>query len=385
MNDYTAHLVFIIVFIMLVMVFINRNKIFRHKADNNFNNLHGDTWDDNAENAVWYYQHIKHPTALDHFRQGTILLVNAKDHHAASQRFRTALEEIIDNENDENTAYIIDRIIDYNEEFEDFPEIEELPIQQAVLAYYNQKIDDSADVKKQLIDKKIKPQKYILSKKHFTSDSQNVHDSIINDSLKSQFLYIRHENAQEPELQQYTFNTLVEWVNNRPEHEQIRKVLDRIGGQTSFMSTVSEREFILEIWKRINSQQNTHNHISLLDAFATALVDCIEGDVVVCMSGRNSKMLQSLAKLDINEKLGILKNKQMLRNEIYEQSAKILNDCLNDTSEEVQQAYYAGEESAQIDELRERIIENINNLRKYYTHVPKYMLDDILNECISVV
>ena len=115
------------------------------------------------------------------------------------------------------------------------------------------------------------------------------------------------------------------------------------------------------------------------------MLDCVEGNGLVCMAGRTSKYWQALARLDKDPDIGVLKSKQALKNEIYEKSAKIVNDYLSDASDELKLAYQKGNISEQVTELSNSIKEEISNIKNQYTHLSNDEVIPIIEECLAVV
>jgi hypothetical protein len=118
-------------------------------------------------------------------------------------------------------------------------------------------------------------------------------------------------------------------------------------------------------------------------------MDCVEGGHVVCMTGRNAKMWQALAYVDFNPQIGIIKNKQTLRNEVYESAAKIVDEFVgtNGTaSEQLKESYRKSEKSEQVEELQESMLAKIDELyNKYSGLIPDEQLKLLINECKAVI
>lgn len=374
---------------------------YQRSLRHNFNNLHGESFDEEAKNSIKYGELIANPTAMDHYRLGTVYLINAGDPYKANQHFRTALETIIRSQNDiRENLFIIDRIDDYKDRFIDFPDIEELPIQQALLAQYDnhRKMVDQIVRKKPEIktdDPEFK-QKLVLSRQTWTSDSQNVHDSLVYSDLDYQFNKVRTENSCNPDLASYDYESFKDWVQHRYRNDidkldRITKVLKYIDNNYPIksMNDTREQDILVAVWKRVHDHDNPERQNSMKEAVADALVDCVEGGNVVCIDGRLSKTWQALARLDRDPDIGVLKTKQALRNEIYERCAKIINDYIGEhgtVSPELKDSYNKGEDSEQVRELTEAMRKQIENLRaEYGGRLPKEQLDIVLDECVSIV
>lgn len=396
-------IVFIIYLIYLIFekFIFGKETYYQRNLRYNFNNLHGEAFDEEAKRAIEYGEYINNPTAMDHYRLGTVYLINGGDPYKANQHFRQALLNITQNKTDnKENLFIIDRIDDYKDMFTDFPDIEELPIQQALMAQF----ENHKKLLEQIIRKKpdIKPddpeykQKLILSKQAWNSDSQNVHDSLIYSDLEFQFNKIMNENSCNTELLAYDYENLKDWLesrykNNIDKLDKIRKVLKFINNNYPIktMNGVREQDILTTIWKRIHDQNTPEKQLAMKEAVADALIDCVEGDSVVCIDGRLSKVWQALARMDKDQDIGVLKTKQALRNEIYERCAKIINDYIGDNgtvSPELKESYNKNEDNEQVRELAEAMRKQIEHLKEEYAdRLPKEQLEMIISECCSIL
>ena len=367
----------------------------------NFNNIHGEAYDDEAKRTIEFGEAIEHPRAIDHYRLGTAYLLNARNHQAAHQHFRTALNQIIEGQvNTREAPFILNRIIDFADIFIDIPEIEdELPVQRALEAHFNQQALQLKQVEKvkKNIDKddpEIK-QKTILSRQDWQSDSQNVHDSAIYEELRDQISRVMEENSKIKDIQLHNYEEVVNWLKVRykdsDKKENVEKVINTINNDypISTIPELTEKKLITAVWQRTFDAENKNNSEQMREAIGDAVLDCVEGNVVVCMTGRSSKIWQSLAKLDKNPNIGILKTKQALRNEIYDKAAKVVDDFIGvngSASQALKDAYIKDEQTEQVMELKEHLKNKIDEIGNDYKGL---LLDkqikSIIDECKTVI
>lgn len=366
-----------------------------------FNNLHGDAFDEDAKQTIHFGEQIEEPTAIDHYRLGTVYLVNAHDPYQAYNHFNNALVQVINgNVNARDTPFLLDRIDDYKDEFLNFPDIDELPIQQALIAHFNatQNIINTSKTEKPKIatDDPDFTQKVILSRQTWQSDSQNVHDSAVGTTIKDQFRYIRNSNAQISDLQTKNFADMCGWLkiryqDDKPSYEKLIKVFGFFNHnyEISAIPDAREQDILVAIWQRIHDPRNKNKYNQLRESLGDAIMDCVEGDHVVCMAGRNAKVWQTLAHLDFEPFVGIIKNKQMLRNEVYERAAKIVDDHVGSAgtaSTALKDAYRNSENTEQVKELVECIRNQIDALYNDFEGLlPQAQLRMLLEECKAVV
>jgi len=415
------------------MLMYNGEDYYQRQTHKYFDNLHGEALDDDAKNTIEYGESITKPRAIDHYRIGTTYLVNAKNPVRAHAHFMQALQQVINGEVDmKEVPFIIDRIDDYKDMFLDFPEIEELPIQQALMAHFEEKTNTIRNITRiknngvshggvsrggvshngaphngaphngaphNGISNSDDPefiQKVLLSRQDWKSDSQNVHDTAIYSELEMQFKKVRDENANNKNLINKDYHDAVDWLKIRYKDDAINtaklnKVLSFLNNDYPIgnMVGVKERDIITAVWQRAYDPENKEKLNDIKEALGDAILDCVEGNTVVCMSGRTSKIWQALAKQDKDPEIGILKSKQAIRNEIYERSAKIVNDHVGidgTASDQLKESYKRGDNCEQVKELTECMRQQIDELRNEYNNrLPHDQLNLIIEECKAVV
>jgi len=395
---------FIIIIYLLVKLFqklrFNGEDYYQRKTHHYFNNLHGDANDEDAQAVIEYGEQIANPQAMDHYRIGTTYLINIQNPHQAFRHYQQALNEIIGGRVDVYQApFIIDRINDYTNFFTDFPEIEDLPIQLAIAAYYDAKQNEIQNIPKQLHEINTNDpdfrSKILLNQQRWYSDAQNVHDTAIYNSLENQFQYVRNANAQCPELQSKNYEDAINWLrlnagDDPVKKNKIDKVINIINNNYHVPNLgVNEQDIITQIWKRIHNPVNRERIGELREAFSDAILDCVEGDSIVCIDGRISKVWQALARLDQNPEIGVLKSKQVIRNEIFDRAAKIISDYVGSNgvvSDSLKEAYMKNEDTEQVKEIVEVMKTKIADLQnEYRDKLPPDQLNLIIQECQAVV
>lgn len=365
-----------------------------------FNNLHGDVFDDAAQQTIHFGEQIVDPTAIDHYRLGTVYLVNAGDHHRAHDHFRQALNQVIDGRVTVRDApFLLDRIDDYRDEFLNFPDIDELPMQEALLAHFAAARETTQYVirEKPVIssDDPDFTQKVMLSRQVWQSDSQNVHDSSVSSTLTDQFRHVRNSNAKNAYVSAKGYDDLCVWLNLRyedsVERDNLAMALRMFDNnyKLGIAPETTEQSLLVAVWQRIHDKRNQDNFDQLKDSFGDAIMDCVEGGYVVCMAGRSAKVWQTLAHLDFDPLMGIIKNKQTLRNEVYDRAAKIVDEFVGSNgtaSDSLKEAYRAAEDTEQVTELIECIRNKIDALYSdFEARLPKKQLRSLLDECKAVV
>jgi hypothetical protein len=222
-----------------------------------------------------------------------------------------------------------------------------------------------------------------------------VHDSAVYQELKDQFYQVREENSRVPDLQLKNYEDVSNWLKIRyeeqPEHDKILKVLKFLNNNYSLGSIpgAHEQDLLTAVWQRAYHPDNVDKFNDIREAIGDAVLDCVEGCSVVCMAGRNAKIWQALARVDNNPKMGIIKSKQVLRNEIYERAAKIVDDHVGQNgsvSDMLKNSYKKSENTEQVIELIECMKDQIEELRIQYKElISDELLNILIEECKSVI
>ena len=152
---------------------------------------------------------------------------------------------------------------------------------------------------------------------------------------------------------------------------------------------INEQDVIKAVWQRSFDPVNYETSDQIRTSLCDAIYDCVERGSVVCMIGRVSKIWQTLARVDNNESVGVLKTKQTIRNEIFQRAAKIVDDYIGENgsaSVELKTAYNNNEQTDQVLELISCIKSKINDLYdEYKPYIEEYQLNILLDECKAVV
>lgn len=236
--------------------------------------------------------------------------------------------------------------------------------------------------------------KKLNSRRKWSTDPQNVHSSLIMQDMKSQFNYIKTQNNIK-NVPIYTFDMLKNNLLVRSNNDsRVKNVLDRLNSNSKILNIdgVGERDLLIEVYRRINSTINTKNKYSLIDALITSLIDCTNGSSLVCPTGRQTRIMSSLAILDADSEsrgIGILKNKEAVRNEIFDESAKIVEKFIGENSstpKNIIDEYNKGLRTEEVLELEQKIKNDIKGLKYRYTgKLPDKSLNQLIDECIAVV
>lgn len=366
-----------------------------------FNNIRGEDFDEEAKRVIEFGEAIDNPRAIDHYRVGAVYLLNARNPRAAHRHFNQALTQIINgNVNTREAPFILDRIDDFRDHFVDFVDVDELPLQRAMFAQFENQQRQIQQVQKEkpkiASDDPDFKQKTILSRQEWQSDSQNVHDTAIYGELNDQVKKVIDENSKIPDIQLHGYDEAITWLrvrykNDPAKQTEIDKVISVLGNNypVGNIPGVKEKDILTAVWQRTFDPDNKDRASQIRESMGDAVLDCVERDHVVCVSGRTSKIWQALARLDKDEEVGVLKTKQAIRNEIYQKAAKIVDDFVGENgsaSQSLKESYAKNENSEQVKELIECMKQKIDDMREEYKpYMNTQQLGAVIEECKAVV
>jgi hypothetical protein len=322
-----------------------------------------------------------------YYRRGVILQHNLHDIPAATRCFEKALS-LLNKElgpMNNNHMFITDRIADNARNarntrlFTTAQTVGENQLnQQLQLLLIAGDLDQGANTSDKV--------KLIEKAKTYTSDSQNVHDSALNQYLFEQYKKIERYNQDEG------LNLSIEHFKPSKNNKRINYVLDVIksnGNKTSLLG-VTEYQLLNAVWNRIHSKHNKENREKMIEALEDQLNECATSDSsTVCVAGRCSHVISSLALLDKDPTIGVLKTKEVLRNELLNEAAKIVEKYTGKTSSVSQNIiddYMSSNDTPQVRALKQQMADEITRLApNYESQLPKNQVDVLIEQCLAVI
>lgn len=226
-------------------------------------------------------------------------------------------------------------------------------------------------------------QEQFYEPKNVRSDPQNVHETQVSNDLQKIYNHILYENNKEDMItggidnrQGVTIESIREAINSRnfsdeSERRRALSVLETMskGGEVTKLND-NERNILLNVWKRIHSSDNDHQRAnlqeSLIDSLSSGMEKNYFGDyAMVCANGRCARVINSLTLLDANKDISKPPvTKEIMKNEIFSKSYRILEDQLKKAPVDVAKAYNGLTPESQIDEdLNKRVEEFTKNVK----------------------
>jgi hypothetical protein len=418
-NTIIIVIVVVLVIFLLYMIWSYMEGLGYNDVDpDDYLRLGGEHKDRAAIDLVGKYEG-KRLSPVGHMRLGTTYYLNMKDKQRAFDHFKMAIKGA--EEKKQDVEYIAGRIQDIirtgEQPIDEMDEELDIEIQRALFENYEERKRDLEQIREvfagaapanqemaglvgEIAEAKSGDERYtekvILSKTKWHSDTQNVHDSTLYQELVQQYDIVAAENKKIPNIQLKDYKGMCQWVRarlgGRPlDLQRANKVLEVWDNNYPIQAmggSVSEQDLVMAVWHRIHDPQNAERMNALKEAFVEGILDCLENDHVVCMSGRNSKIWQILGSIDYNEQMGILRTKETIKNTIILKCASIVNKYMTSgvVSDNVLEDYKAGTVTNEVTELKETIIKEIKELRDEYNgKLPQEQLDILIEECVSVI
>jgi hypothetical protein len=397
----------VLVFIIVLIAYKFYTRYYHVNISDEYAKLSGDAMDEVASRLIQSGKRLRNPTPMDNLHIGSTLLINMNDPRGAETYFKRALDQIQtqihEEKTDADTPFILNRIADLTNAYD---EDWDLDAQDALFAYYDATTDwgtrqqtvahRHADRNENTVPEQITAPLREATTWH--SDSQNVHDSLINNELADQFKRLRDSNRKNLELHSLDYAHAAAWLRERfrddPRNESVCKALqmfDHNYAMQTLGTDVREQDVVGEVWRRIHDTPNEENFNKLREAFADGIIDCVENGNVVCIDGRTKKVMQSLAHLDADPSMGLFHSKSMVRNEMLSRAADIVDSYVgkNGTApHEVITEYLAGNPTnredvvALEDEMRKSIADMAAD---YADKLPDGEIRTIIAQCQDVV
>ncbi len=226
----------------------------------------------------------------------------------------------------------------------------------------------------------------------YTDDRQNVHDSKVNADLRSVLETFRSSG----DVDKCVALDEIEKFINRSKLDSVTLANARRGLVTAregaSISTYNDTEdnILATVWNRCNDPRNRDNRKSLREAVVISLADGIERNTQVCVNGRVSRVLNSLATIDFDPTVNGALTFEAYRNQAYNDVKDIVGrqlDFAESSSDPVLKAaaaaYNGGDDNeAAVAKLRDNIFSAIDtNLSSYAEKFTPNELESIRESC----
>ncbi len=202
-------------------------------------------------------------------------------------------------------------------------------------------------------------------------DTQNVHDTHINDELKAQYHSIVEYNRLNA-LKKYNINDIINVIRSyedyddktvkltppKPEtkHNAIAMLNKIAASDPNIVKLgVTESEFVGEVFRYLMSQKRK-------DVFLINLIENLEKlNKNVCITGQVVRIMSSLADPE-NSNIGTFQSKNVVKNEIITKASSIRNKLYQDSPENVRADYDNSVSTSETDLLDILIKQSIDKM-----------------------
>lgn len=412
MLKYLLAILVVVVIIILVDSFLSKDKNLRKKCNKLLETSTGG-FDNNARSALNALNQIGNPTPADYFQRAGILRFNLINDNidnfpteivdTIAVNYQNALMGIDEDEIPE-LDFMFDRIIDFQNiltaaDYETNAAIEFNLVANRIPAAKHQSVQNR--VKESIANsnsKKEAVETALDSATRYTSDKQNVHDSKVNNDLREALSIFKRGTNAVP-----VGNEVREWINNvyASDPNNLHKVQNAITalnkveeGNHIFTFNETESNILSYVWQRCKHQNNIENRDLMFEAVVNSLADSVENGGLVCINGRCSRMLNSLATLDFDKKIserGAL-TFEAYKNQIYQETKNIVNEAVEEAKSsddslmrDIGKSYDGND--IELDETTENmfkknLIERIDaNLAKYSDKLSPAEINTLKDEC----
>lgn len=427
-------IILILVIIAIFIWYVITSKMEKDKEikkEKIFHNLPPDYANDNVKELTTELHKDIDTDPSKHFKLGVIYYSNYGDLNKSYKHFRKALECLHNNKLNSKLSlqkrrYMIERISSYmklienktpktnnnillwkpvenkiNQTLNDITNLqihvdrmERFPIlvdeDNETQRFLLQIADMEKNIKKETKQKELQtetvPAQLIERKVAFHTDAQNVHDATLIKCINDQYEKIKQYNNIESSNNPTDLTSLEKYLNEKgtAKAKDVYRFITQVN--SSWDTNIKEIDILKEVWKRINSTANKNKRQLLAESLVEKLENIEQEHGKVCVSGRVPNYIASLHTLDVDDNLGVIKNKEMYRNEFLTKVAHITDIELKKLPEDQLKMYNNGQESDQINSSVNNIKASIDNVSlEYKPFLSSIELETLVNQCKETI
>lgn len=169
-----------------------------------------------------------------------------------------------------------------------------------------------------------------------TEDPQNVHDSKVNQDLRTTLERLKQQAPRGISPTQ-SITEARNYINANfigTKQDKAMRVLNMIAQGNRITSLGSkEDEVFMYTWERSNHPNNEEQQDIIRNAIVDSLIDCFEHGNMVCINGRCGRVLASLATIDFDDNVGAVNTFENYKNEIFREANKIIQSEIDKAKE----------------------------------------------------
>ena len=246
---------------------------------------------------------------------------------------------------------------------------------------------------------------YFKTMQEWGPNVQNVHDSNLTEDVANSYKKIIRgldfsgitDAEAIDEIRQSIDRLASEGDITRDQKLKANKTLNAMVRSTGVFSKIgsSEKKILSNIWRRIHIPENEDNRENMTVALVENMASSVERNGVagspVCMGGRVARVMSSLANMDHNPDVGVLKTKELVRNEVFSVAQQTYKTFMEDTiengetesmrkgAEDCKEGHDTPESDAFEEVVKEKIEERLRN--DYTELMSETDLNTLIGEC----
>ncbi len=348
LKKYTNKYTFISLGIVLAISlwwYLGRPKTLRASAEAELAKSNG-TLDVHAKKALRVLDQIEQPTAHDRFTAARVIELNGHEGRINNVR---VLDDVVGRymynlvDDDGLDWFEIDQIENFTERNQDIlynPRYE--TFRETVQKQRPKMLQTTISEAKQVAKNRVEAfATYVDDSVIHTNDTQNVHDSAVNEQLRKSYAKLRETTPDaaiakaKAEIPTAVSRHLGGLLGAPEELKRAETALSKIlEGKHNTTLNANERDLLTLVWARSCMNENFSNKALIRDAVVQALRDMGEEGSeggVVCSGGRCARLLESLVLTDQDDKAvsGLMTTEQ-IRNDVMERSNTLLNSTIEE-------------------------------------------------------
>lgn len=371
-----------IIIVLLICIIAVLSLYAKGTADGDYEVLEGNKPTNRTERFVRLTALKPSKRAIDYYRMGEVFDHVYSRPEEAQRYYDRALKQV-QNTKEPERRFIVDRMADririddvreYDEVHRNLPQLVRLQEQYQIARSAIRPIETK------------KKEDKLEANVAWTQDSQNVHDTALSDGVVTQYQKLKREGIVFDKLDQVIKEVGMVDYGSKPEDVvakdnavKMLKFIDTHPAPLVKLAGDTEEQLVGSVWSRIKAPMQKKSE-ELKKSFISGLHECYNNGSPVCVSGRAARVMTSLAHLDMDPEMGILRTKEALRNEILSRSSVILKTLLDE--KKMHEAYNAGKATEFEEEVKAKIILMIDATYPNETHTLK---DEMKKDALAAI
>jgi hypothetical protein len=386
-----------IIITLMILCYLYDEYVLSNSCKTIYNSIDNDNDINMANQYINYATSKYNKTPIDNYRIANIYDFVLHDTKNANNYYKKSINQIKQNPAFDNNYFIKDRIRD-RIIINNKSEIDDNKFNINDLNEIEMELNDLEEILETEIyesDKKIE------DKITWTEDSQNVHDSNINNELKDQFDSIKKFNDTN-DIYIWNFDDIICFIKdyskeiNDLDKKNIPdaiKMMEYINTHNCYVTKIDSGITLLmsHVFSYINTHEEKKRKV-MIENLILNLKESYKNGTPVCITGQVTRILSSIADIDETGSipgLGILKSKTVIKNEILAKAGNIRNNIVKSYPEDTQKKYNESISCKEVNELEDHIKFDIENMIKkdYYDlwNSDKQWINNIIKEIYSCI